>query len=251
MVARESEMRVKVALSIAAALVAATPALAVTNLITNGSFEADTAGATAFIGWTKSGTVGDVYPASVIAYGSGASYPGGAFGEAVTPDNVVGSGSPDAVGTKAAYFVSDLSVNESLTQLTYLTPGNYRVGFSFYLTANGLANVNNSSLKVTILSIPVAMTNITGSSTGQTWFYATGVGQIVSPGFYPTALVFNSNGDPSKDVVVDRVFAISTTDAADVVIPAIPEPATWAMLVAGFGMVGFGLRRRRPTVVAA
>ncbi len=26
---------------------------------------------------------------------------------------------------------------------------------------------------------------------------------------------------------------------------AVPEPATWAMMIGGFGMVGFGLRRRR------
>ena len=28
--------------------------------------------------------------------------------------------------------------------------------------------------------------------------------------------------------------------------PAIPEPTTWAMLITGFGMVGFAARRRRP-----
>lgn len=28
---------------------------------------------------------------------------------------------------------------------------------------------------------------------------------------------------------------------------AVPEPATWAMLLAGFGMVGYGMRRRRVT----
>lgn len=34
-----------------------------------------------------------------------------------------------------------------------------------------------------------------------------------------------------------------------IAIPAaVPEPATWAMMVLGFGMAGFGLRRRRTTV---
>lgn len=30
---------------------------------------------------------------------------------------------------------------------------------------------------------------------------------------------------------------------------AVPEPATWAMMIAGFGMVGFGLRRRAKPAV--
>ncbi|QMW23601.1 FxDxF family PEP-CTERM protein [Sandaracinobacteroides saxicola] len=31
----------------------------------------------------------------------------------------------------------------------------------------------------------------------------------------------------------------------------VPEPATWAMMIAGFGLVGLGLRRRRQPVVGA
>ena len=34
------------------------------------------------------------------------------------------------------------------------------------------------------------------------------------------------------------------------VIPGVPEPATWAMLIAGFGLVGAAARRRRPIVAA-
>lgn len=34
-------------------------------------------------------------------------------------------------------------------------------------------------------------------------------------------------------------------------IAAVPEPATWAMMIAGFGLVGAALRRRAVTTVAA
>ncbi|UAJ12258.1 PEPxxWA-CTERM sorting domain-containing protein [Polymorphobacter megasporae] len=34
-------------------------------------------------------------------------------------------------------------------------------------------------------------------------------------------------------------------------VGGVPEPATWAMMVAGFGFVGLSVRRRRPTTVAA
>lgn len=41
----------------------------------------------------------------------------------------------------------------------------------------------------------------------------------------------------------------------DILLPGgggvIPEPGTWAMLIAGFGLVGAGLRRRRATALTA
>jgi len=33
-------------------------------------------------------------------------------------------------------------------------------------------------------------------------------------------------------------------------LAVIPEPATWAMLITGFGLVGFSMRRRRNMVVS-
>ncbi|WP_439534050.1 PEPxxWA-CTERM sorting domain-containing protein [Polymorphobacter sp.] len=252
-------MRTLFSTAILAIAVAATPAHAVTNLIKNGSFELGAPGTNGFLSWKKTNTP-DGNPAqdqqaSVITYNSTAQYPTGAYGEAVTPDNAA-SASPDAVGTQAAYFVGDFSVDETLSQLTYLNPGNFRIGFSYYLTANGLANDGNSSFTATILDTPVVSTMIDGSSAGQTWFYASGVAQITQSGWYNTAFKFNSNEFPSKDIVIDRVFAFRTNDIPSVLIPpttltAVPEPATWAMLLFGFGAVGMAARRRRTPVVFA
>ncbi|OSZ72430.1 hypothetical protein CAP39_03565 [Sphingomonas sp. IBVSS1] len=247
-------MRIISSLAVATvtALLATGPAAAV-NKIINGSFEqAGTTGVGAFTGWNKLNTPDNSpsqdQPASVIRYNSNAAYPISAYGERVTPDNSV-SASPDAVGSRAAYFVGDHSVDETLYQDIYLAPGNFRVGFSYYLTANGLRNRNNASLTVSILGIPVTTTMITGTSPGQSWFNVSGVGQIKTGGWYRTALVFNSNGAPAKDVVVDRVFGMRTTDAATVVIgpgiAGVPEPATWATLLTGFALVGLGMRRNK------
>lgn len=253
-------MRVKITLSIAAALVAATPALAVTNVIKNGSFETSTIGGSQFgnppvlANWARSNRPAS-FQGIVIGYNNNFSYAnGGAFGENVFADNSV-SQSPDAVGSRAGYFVSDVATNETLSQLTYLSVGNYRVGFSRFLTQNGINNVQNASLAVTILGTPVTTTNITNASAARTWVHQSTVANISLAGFYNTSLVYNSNGFPSKDIVVDRVYAVRTNDAATVFVPqttvtAVPEPSTWAMLFAGFGLVGFAARRRRSAVAA-
>jgi hypothetical protein len=44
----------------------------------------------------------------------------------------------------------------------------------------------------------------------------------------------------------DHVFVFRFPGAPGI----IPEPATWAMLIAGFGLVGFALRRRKQAVTA-
>jgi hypothetical protein len=37
----------------------------------------------------------------------------------------------------------------------------------------------------------------------------------------------------------------------NITIDAVPEPATWGMLITGFGLVGFAARRRRTGIIAA
>ena len=60
----------------------------------------------------------------------------------------------------------------------------------------------------------------------------------------PTTRVTFSNTLPAaaraRGAVIDDVF----------LTVAVPEPATWAMLLIGFGMVGFAARRRNRALAA-
>ncbi|WP_426167566.1 PEPxxWA-CTERM sorting domain-containing protein [Sandarakinorhabdus sp. DWP1-3-1] len=56
--------------------------------------------------------------------------------------------------------------------------------------------------------------------------------------------------------VATTAGALTFTSSSDVIFSgglagaAVPEPASWAMLIAGFGLVGAAMRRRRTTVAA-
>ena len=45
--------------------------------------------------------------------------------------------------------------------------------------------------------------------------------------------------------VANQIVFDDITFGTDIPGPAVPEPATWAMLITGFGLVGFAARRRR------
>jgi hypothetical protein len=144
----------RIALAAVAAVLAASPALAATNLVTNGSFESG------LTGWTIGGIDTDPkrvggYPPAAIFFGSNAQYPTGAFGEAV-PANGPGSASPDAPGLRGAYFVSDFTVNQSLSQSVFLKPGNYQIGFSAFAPGNGFNNKGDATFSGTIGNVTLA-----------------------------------------------------------------------------------------------
>lgn len=57
------------------------------------------------------------------------------------------------------------------------------------------------------------------------------------------------SGLPSTDGILFHAYWNNASDGGEsfflVPTSAVPEPATWAMLIIGFGMVGFAMRRRR------
>ncbi len=67
---------------------------------------------------------------------------------------------------------------------------------------------------------------------------------ITDAGFYTLQFGVSNSLDQAFDSGL--AFAGLVIDGAPIdPTPGIPEPATWAMLIAGFGMVGFAARRRR------
>jgi hypothetical protein len=207
------------------------------NLVTNGSFE------DGLNGWTIGGADNQVppFPPAAIFYNNSGPYPDGAFGEAVTPDNSI-SASPDAVGDRAAYFVSDLAVNQSLSQQIFLLAGTYKIGFSAYAPANGFGNAGDASFSGSIAGVELA-NYLVSSGPVTTWQAFSGQTMVGTAGMFDIEFIFNTSSVPSKDVVIDRVFVTR--------VGGVPEPSSWAMLIAGFGLVGAARRGRRGLTVAA
>ncbi|WP_235890511.1 PEPxxWA-CTERM sorting domain-containing protein [Sandaracinobacter neustonicus] len=237
---------IKMILAGASLALMAVPASAAVNLVQNGSFE------TGLSNWTIGGsddaskTGGGKDPVA-ITYGAAQPYPVGAYGEAVPVANAPTS-SPDAAGSHGAYFVTDWATNQSLTQSVYLAAGNYEIGFSLYAPGNGYGNAGDASFSGTIAGVTL-VNRLVSEGPKQAWEAFSGNATVVSSGWYDVSFVFNTGYHPSKDVVIDQVYIMSSKDGGTV-IPGVPEPATWAMLIAGFGLVGAAARRRRPIVAA-
>ncbi|MGV3638053.1 MAG: M43 family zinc metalloprotease [Flavobacteriales bacterium] len=193
------------------------------------------------IGWTVINNEAPGQGASapvVINYGQASAYPNGAYGEAVPASNVA-SISPDAVGSKFLYLSSDTSTfpqnGQSISQSVTLTAGRtYLFGFDYYLPQNGFNNPNNATFTAALDGTPFATFTL-GSVAPVTWFNVSdNDNQLSGNGTFE--LSFFSNGYTAKDIGIDRVYLIDST--------AVPEPATWGLMLLGFGLVGAAARRR-------
>jgi PEP-CTERM motif len=253
--------RFTVAAIAAAGFAIAGSASAAVNLITNGSFEAaGTTGHNAIqFPWQYTTTdPTNSSPATIIQYNepTGTPYPVSAFGESI-PTNNAPTGSPDAAGNFAAYFVAD-NAKETLSQSVTLDTGIYTVGFSAYVPLNGFGNPFNATFDGDILDNPVASFSVDGSTPGK-WETFSQTIDITTAGVYTATFSFDSRVPPGTqpvgnppfpggDVVIDQVFVVK----GDVTGGGVPEPASWALMILGFGGAGAALRsqRRRQAVAA-
>jgi hypothetical protein len=209
----------------------AASAAPVTNLVTNGSFEIGTNG---LQGWTIGGTRQTQDPVAIF-YGRAEDYPNGAFGEAVSVNNA-STLSPDAVGARAAYFVDDFAVNQSLSQtINIATAGLYQIGFSAYAPANGFGNRVDARFSGVIAGVSLA-NYMVGTGSRTTWQTFFGVTNLAA-GLNEVKFTFNTNGAPAKDIVIDNVYVIANPTSQ------VPEPGSLALL--GLGLAGLAAVSRR------
>lgn len=227
-------MRFALILASTAALAVSTSASAATVL--NDGFEGDATGTaiTVLNNFTVSGTVDVV----------GASNPFGI----VAPSNVVdldGTPGPGMLSTASFAFGAG-----DFVQLSFVLGGAQRgsvvdqfsAGFSFggvtllqnYTLGGAYGSVNLGTFSTNAFS---SSTGIAGNSPFATYtlsFTAGNAGTLMA-----------NIGTTSADNVGPLL------DSVRLDIGVVPEPASWALMIAGFGMVGFAARRRRSALAAA
>lgn len=92
---------------------------------------------------------------------------------------------------------------------------------------------------------------LSGDVTGTSTFYA-GANDVRATGFYGPGWL-DANYSKFSTYLAAGTYSFSITGQGEGGIPAglgvrldsgVPEPAAWAMMLAGFGLVGAGMRRR-------
>jgi hypothetical protein len=117
------------------------------------------------------------------------------------------------------------------------TAGIYNLSVLTQLAANGMAEVNFTTLTLTGAGIPGGMVTFGGpTSNGTAWTYAIS-NLALGVGTYTVNLAGTTNMDGAFQGTVKFNLA-----------GGVPEPATWGLMLLGFGLVGGSMRRRRAQV---
>jgi len=215
----------------AAAMGLASPAFSAANLVTNGDFETGS-----FSGWSQTMAGGDTDPV-VIKYGSTDGYPDGAFGEPIGVN-------PNGGGVYLAYFSSDTASPDTLSQtINGLVSGTkYNISFDYYVPQNGFDNPYDATLSLGLGDLseaPIFTLSTADLAAGDVaqWLHFSTIWEATADGSIDLNFQFTGLGVTAADFGLDNVS-----------MTAVPEPATWALLIAGFALVGISMRRRRTTI---
>ena len=218
---------------LAAALLAGAAPAAAANLVPNGDFEAGTSGFTSGYTYVTPGPSALIPEAAyTVDFNAATSHPSfAAFGDHTSGEGrfmiVNGSGVADVpVWTSAAIAVTAGTLYDFSAFLSSVYPDS-PASLSFSVSIDG-----GPAQSLGTFGAPGTVGVWTGIGSS---FLATGSSAVLSIINENTAFTGNDFG--LDDISLD--------------IAAVPEPTTWALLLAGFGMVGIAARRRRVGVVVA
>ncbi|MBA3897872.1 MAG: PEPxxWA-CTERM sorting domain-containing protein [Sphingomonadaceae bacterium] len=227
----ESVMR-NVGLAIAAAALSIVPAQAAVNIVTNGSLEtspdyvAVTGGSAAIPGWTVAGDGVEWFQSeSYLVPNFGPAHSGVSIVDLAFDEN----GAPSVFG----------GISQALTTAVGQT---YQLSF-YGVNTNAFGRDGTGIVTALAGASPIILTNGGQSSnpnagwSADDWQLFTGTFTATSTS---TLLTLGNNQDANLH------FALID----DVSVNAVPEPGIWAMMIAGFGLLGGALRRRRRRTTA-
>lgn len=223
------------------------------NLVTNGGFEDTPLGASAAItnsnlpGWSidLTGTaVGGPYNYTALYFSAaeattvgatGTSKPNGAqwimanAGDSTNGGKFVAIDGDRTISAVLSQNITGLTVGHTY-QLTFEMAGAQEVIRQGATTDAWKVSFGNESQTSTVLTNPTH--GFTGWVSQTMNFTATGTSQLLS---------FLAVGTPTGLPPVSLLDGVSMVDT----VPAIPEPQTWALMLAGIGAIGVALRKRR------
>lgn len=201
----------------------------------------------------QAGTVYDTSLAGGVYYGTGNNYSPENF--AVTTEDGIEIG----LRSHIRFDVAPASVGD----LYVLPTGGAGFGFDFsYDPTNGIGDLSGVAASIEIQNlgngasytfdprfIPDNSHQGGGYQNSEAAAYFNGVFPISNIGYDPNAndtykITYRLTGVPT-------VGSMSVTNTVQIGSGAVPEPASWTLMIVGFGGIGACLRRRRQTAVAA
>ena len=112
------------------------------------------------------------------------------------------------------------------------------------------SNTDTSAIVAFYPTVNLGGLGFQGLNNDNVFVIADGPQLYVGPESHPTA--FNTGTfQLTDDFTGFAGLSLTITDLTTGGTPAVPEPSTWAMMIAGFGLVGAGARRRTARMVQA
>ncbi len=208
-------------LAIAAAVALSTSSAQAAELIVNGGFEAPVIGANNFSNYVAPGTLNGESGWTVVT------------GDVDIVRNLFGGGS----AFEGEQFLDLWGYNPGVIAQSFATVIGAQYNLTFAYSHNSFGGLASASALFAAGDLVGSVTHATGNGSNLDW-------QIFTGGFTATdtttTLTFvNTDGGNNAGILLDGIS-----------VAAVPEPATWGMMILGVGVIGTIMRRRRTVRVS-